>query len=81
MEGELWTRVYQFVRRLDSGQRQKRQQFSDRDVLMVYLWAVLHDRPVLWACQAENWPQTRHSWNLPSPSTMSRRIEQNPSGV
>jgi hypothetical protein len=42
---------------------------------MVFFWAVLHERPVSWACRAENWPEGL--WprrRLPSQPTMSRRL-------
>ena len=40
------------------------------------LWAALHDRPVSWACQRRHWSTTTlKPWRLPSPSTMSRRID------
>jgi hypothetical protein len=47
----------------------------DCEILAVYLWAVLHDRPTSWACQRCNWPEGL--WprrRLPSQSTMSRRL-------
>jgi hypothetical protein len=73
MEGELWNGIYRVVVAMASGPRQKRQQYSDRCIVLVYLWAVLHERPVCWACQAANWP--RNPWfQLPSPATMSRRL-------
>jgi hypothetical protein len=40
----------------------------------VYLWAVLHDRPVSWACKPKNWPPELWTRKLPSQSTMSRRL-------
>jgi hypothetical protein len=42
---------------------------------MVYFWAVIHERPISWACCRDNWPQGL--WprgKLPSQSTMSRRL-------
>jgi hypothetical protein len=49
--------------------------FSDHWIVSVLLWAVLHDRPVCWACVAENWPkQLRRP--LPGQSTMSRRLRR-----
>lgn len=43
-------------------------------VVRVYLWAVLHDRPVSWACRAQNWDARTRPKQLPSQSTMSRRL-------
>lgn len=53
--------------------RRRRVCFSDHLIVLVQLWAVLHDRPVTWACQAENWPRDR-THELPSEATMSRRL-------
>jgi IS5 family transposase len=39
----------------------------------VHLWAHAHDRPVSWACAAENWDARRRPAALPDQSTMSRR--------
>lgn len=47
----------------------------DGEILAVYFWAVLHDRPTAWACRRENWPPglwPRPRW--PSQSTLSRRL-------
>ena len=42
--------------------------------MAVYLWAVIHDRPVRWACAPENWDLGLWKQALPSQSTMSRRL-------
>lgn len=47
----------------------------DFEIVMVYLWAVLHERPTSWACRLANWP--KGLWprkRLPSQPTMSRRL-------
>ena len=74
MEGELWKRLYQVIVESGKGKRGARQQFSDNHIVPVYLWAVLHDRPVSWACVEDNWPQDHPLGTLPSSSTMSRRL-------
>jgi hypothetical protein len=48
--------------------------FFDYEIVMVYLWAVLHERPTSWACDPANWPQDLRPSMLPSQSTMSRRL-------
>jgi len=48
--------------------------FSDQEIVGVFLWAVLHDRPVSWACEPINWPKGLWKNKLPSQSTMSRRL-------
>lgn len=74
MENELWTKVYQIVQRLGNNKRPKRATYNDADILLTYLWAVLHDRPIYWACQKTNWPIYYRRRNLPNPSTMTRRV-------
>lgn len=48
--------------------------FFDYEIVMVYLWAVLHERPTSWACDPRNWPDELRPNPLPSQSTMSRRL-------
>jgi hypothetical protein len=45
-------------------------------VLLVYLFGVLRDRSTHWACQRRHWPIWLRRRKLPSPSTMSRRLDQ-----
>ena len=70
MEDRLWNIVCVV---LPKCKRNCRQRFSEREILLVVLWAVLHDRPMVWACQAEHWPARRRLARLPHPSTLSRR--------
>ncbi len=71
MERELWSVLYRLTRRLCSDR--SGHVYSVSWIVGVYLWAVIHDRPVSWACRPENWPS---SWQvrLPSQSTASRRL-------
>ena len=50
--------------------------FSVADVLVVYLWAVIHDRPMSWAVDKDNWPPELCPACLPSQSTLSRRMRR-----
>jgi Transposase DDE domain len=70
MEDRLWDIVVHVV---PADKPAVHQLFSSREILLVMLWAVLHDRPMQWACQAENWPLARRLPRLPHPSTVSRR--------
>lgn len=56
------------------GRSGPRQRFSDADIILVALWAVLHDRPISWACVPGHWPPARFRRRLPDQSTMSRRL-------
>jgi Transposase DDE domain len=71
MERERWERVYRLLVQLDK--REVRGVFRDAIILAVYFWAVIHDRPVSWACRASHWPSDLRK-PLPSQSTMSRRL-------
>lgn len=73
MERELWGRVYRMVRSLGRSRRRRRVRFTDAAIVLVHLWAVLHDRPVSWACDLRNWAGRRPR-RLPSNATMSRRL-------
>lgn len=77
MENELWRKVYQIVQRPGKSKRPRRATYNDADILLTYLWSVLHDRPVYRACQKSNWPIYYRRRNLPNPSTMTRRLRTN----
>jgi len=79
MEGELWPILYTWVVvEATLRPRRKRVRYSDGVILVVVLWAVLHDRPLSWACRVENWGgEDALPWeSLPSPATLSRRTRQ-----
>ena len=72
MEEQLYGSLYQLVWSLPHPRKQK-VRFSDRIIVMVYLWSALHERPVCWACDARNWGKWL-SFELPSDSAMSQRL-------
>jgi hypothetical protein len=60
MEDELWDALYPVVIEEDRRRpRRRRVQFNDAVILLVAMWAVLHDRPIGWACAARSWPVGR----------------------
>jgi hypothetical protein len=75
MEGELFGALYRAIQVEAKGHaRPKRVQFSDALIVLVFFWAVLHDRPTTWACDRRHWPNDL-AWScLPSAPTMSRRL-------
>jgi Transposase DDE domain len=76
MERELWPPLYRLLRDTAKDFRQKYVQHQPWVLLAVMLWAALHDRPVSWACRRRHWSTTAlRPWRLPSPATMSRRID------
>lgn len=72
MERERWLQMYRAACELDKGSC--RGMFRAAVIVGVFLWAVLHDRPVSWACLRKNWPPDLVRYRLPSQSTMSRRL-------
>lgn len=74
MERELWKILSRIIRNLDRLFPLGKRRHSVGRVVRVYLWAVLHDRPVVWACQRVNWRGVKPPRILPDQSTMSRRL-------
>lgn len=72
MERELWLALYQFVSH--SRVRGKGWLYSTAEIVMVYFWAVVHDRPMYWAVDKCNWPEDLCPNVLPSQSQLSRRL-------
>jgi hypothetical protein len=73
MERELWRWIGWGLKRLPRWWP-RGAVYGNRDILAVLLWAALHDRSILWACQRENWPVQAWRRALPDQSTMSRRL-------
>jgi hypothetical protein len=71
MERELWNQLYVLVVAFDN--QWTKGLYRHAEILVVYLWAVIHDRPTSWACDPRNWGAAPPS-RLPSQSTMSRRL-------
>lgn len=71
-EAQLYRALYKLVWSL-AHPRQAGVQFNDRIIVMVYLWSVLRDKPVCWACARSSWPG-EPPFELPSDSTMSARL-------
>jgi hypothetical protein len=74
MERELFRALKRALRRLGRRRKNQRYLYTDATILEVYCWSVLNDRPVVWACQPENWPRGLRRGRLPSQSDMSRRL-------
>ena len=72
MERELWVLLYTIATKLDN--RWGQWKYSTADVLGVYLWCVVHDRPMSWGVQKANWTEDLCPNCLPSQSTLCRRM-------
>ena len=72
MERELWSQLYRLAVECD---RSKSNAFyRDWEIVVIYFWAVIHDRPTSWACDAANWEACTTPVRLPNQSTVSRRL-------
>lgn len=74
MERELWMLLYRVVKELDTPFGSWR--YSSGDIVVVYLWAVVHDRPTCWATIKTNWPNDLRPKHFPSQSIVSRRLRR-----
>lgn len=73
MEHQLYRAILLVLKECDKGRRRADQDYQDDVIVRVWYWAVIHDRPVSWACRREHWPIWWRA-GLPSDSTMSRRL-------
>lgn len=75
MERELWSVIHPVIGEVARSRRANAYHtHSHALVVGVYFWAVLHDRPVSWACEPRHWDARTRPSHLPSQSTMSRRL-------
>ena len=73
MERQLLLLLYRSVLQL-SGPKSPCVQYPEAWIVLTYLWAVLNNKPVCWACQAAHWPTDFAAFTPPSSATMSRRL-------
>lgn len=73
MERDNWRVIVAALRRLPR-RSSRGQRYSNREILAVLMWAVLHDRAIDWACRRSSWPVQAWRRRLPDQSTMSRRL-------
>ena len=76
MEREAWLAMVARVRRVVPTTAGKRFTFSWDTIVLTYLWAVVHNQPISWACRVDSWPQAVCPARLPTPSTMTRRLQR-----
>jgi IS5 family transposase len=76
MERQLWNIVSRTITAVDCRLPKDRYTHSVGRIVRVYLWSVLNDRPVYWACKRGNWRGVRPPASLPDQSRMSRRLAQ-----
>ena len=77
MDHELWAQLSHAMFDVARGfPKAGRETYDTHLIVRMYLWAVLHDRPVDWATRKHSWSRQVRPANLPSQSTMSRRLRK-----
>lgn len=74
MEHLLWKAIVAVLATLDKPRNSVAFDYSDEDIVKIFCWAVVHDRPRSWAVQRRSWPIHLRKRRLPSNTTMSRRL-------
>lgn len=75
MDHELWNQLsHAMFDVARSFPMHSRQTYDAHRIVRVYLWAVLHDRPVDWATRPASWSSQTRPEQIPDQSTMSRRL-------
>jgi hypothetical protein len=74
MEYQLWKAIVVVLLSVDTPPTPLSFDFSDVDIVKVFYWSVICDRPTSWACRKKNWPIHLRKRPLPSAATMSRRL-------
>lgn len=74
MERDVFRFFASVLRSLGRRRPSGRHRYTDAGILEVYLWATLNAKPVVWACDARNWPKGLRRGPLPSQSQVSRRL-------
>jgi hypothetical protein len=74
MEHQLWMAIVALLLPLDKTPCPTHHDYQDHEIARIFFWAVVHDRPIAWACSRKNWPIHLRRRPLPSTSTMSRRL-------
>ena len=75
MERQLWKKILTLLKVISKRKGNVLCTYSDAVIVKTWFWAVLHDRPVCWACEDSNWPIWERRWQRPSAPTVSRRLK------
>jgi hypothetical protein len=75
MEHQLWKDILAVLNSIDKPRKRTDQDYSCEDIVRVWFWSVLHDRPISWAVERVNWPLHDRRRQFPSSSTMTRRLQ------
>jgi hypothetical protein len=77
MEHQLWKAIVALLAAFGKPRFDPREDFTDHDIVRVWYWAVIHDRPTRWALCPAHWPpHLRRGLRLPSGGTLSKRLRR-----
>ena len=73
MKDRLWSII---ASALPDDKVKSGQTYSDRFVLLIVVWAAIHDRPICWACDPANWPDSSRPPRMPlePPEAMNQQV-------
>ena len=74
MERQLWRLILKVLDEIYKPKGEGRYEFSSRRIVEIWMWSVIHDRPISWSCESINWPLEYRQKRFPSNTTMSRRL-------
>jgi hypothetical protein len=77
MDRQIWKVLVCAVRSADrrAARSGRRPCFSDQQILKMYFWSVIHDRPLCWACDRSHYNGSFRPRQLPSISQFCRRMK------
>lgn len=77
MDRDVWHVLTAAVRSADRRVKRcgRRPQFTDQQIVRMYLWSVEHDRPLCWACDLRHYNTLYRPSQLPSISQFCRRMK------
>lgn len=78
MDRDIWTTLMKALRRVERRMPQTLRacRYPDRLIVRMALWAIGHDRPMVWACHRQNYHSVFRPRELPSQSQFSRRLRR-----
>lgn len=76
MSSQVWKVVYHTIRMVNRSvaREGRRTLFPDTLIVAMYVWSVMHDRPMCWAADRANYTSCFRPRRLPSRSQFCRRI-------
>jgi len=77
MDHDQWRLIMSHIRRIAASlpRPSKRFDYSDAQIVAMFIWSVAHDRPMIWACDRRHYNRVFRPRQLPSVSQFHRRVK------